>query len=157
MAEDKIVTKKTAAKKAVSKKTVTKKAAAVESDATAPAKTTADPVAKKTSAKPNGKKASAAPTPAPTLAPAPAPAPASQAPAASSKAAPKVPAEPPRAGRLHKLANVSPEKRTKMIEEAAYYRAEKRNFAPGHEAADWAAAEKEIDELIGRARQMTGH
>ena len=35
-----------------------------------------------------------------------------------------------------------------MIEDAAYYRAEKRNFAPGHEAEDWAAAEAEIDEML---------
>jgi hypothetical protein len=35
-----------------------------------------------------------------------------------------------------------------MIEEAAYYRAEKRNFAPGFEAEDWAEAEREIDEKI---------
>ena len=117
MAEDKIVTKKTAAKKAVFKKTVTKKAAAVESDATAPAKTTADPVIKKTSAKPNGKKASAAPH---RLRPwlrlrlrrvRPRQPPARRRP--RSRRATK------RAGRLHKLANVSPEKRTKMIEEAA--------------------------------------
>lgn len=32
-----------------------------------------------------------------------------------------------------------------MIQDAAYYRAEKRNFAPGHEQEDWAAAEREID------------
>jgi len=148
MAEDKIVTKKTAAKKAVSKKTVTKKAAAVESDATASAGATAEPVAKKTSTKPNSKKTAADAVPSPS---------ATVETSATGKAGAKSPMEPPRAGRLHKLANVSPEKRIKMVEEAAYYRAEKRNFAPGHEAADWAAAEKEIDELIGRARQMTGH
>jgi sterol desaturase/sphingolipid hydroxylase (fatty acid hydroxylase superfamily) len=31
-----------------------------------------------------------------------------------------------------------------MIEEAAYYRAEKRGFAPGFESADWFEAEKDI-------------
>ena len=35
----------------------------------------------------------------------------------------------------------SAEERYRMIEEAAYYRAEKRNFAPGHATEDWAAAE----------------
>jgi len=30
------------------------------------------------------------------------------------------------------------------IAEAAYYRAEKRGFAPGHEVEDWLEAEKEI-------------
>ena len=28
---------------------------------------------------------------------------------------------------------------------AAYYRAERRGFAPGHEVEDWLAAEAEID------------
>jgi hypothetical protein len=31
-----------------------------------------------------------------------------------------------------------------MIEEAAYYKAEQRNFAPGFEELDWFEAEKEI-------------
>jgi hypothetical protein len=34
-----------------------------------------------------------------------------------------------------------------MIAEAAYYRAEQRNFAPGREIEDWLAAELEIDSL----------
>jgi hypothetical protein len=37
-----------------------------------------------------------------------------------------------------------PQRKT-MIAEAAYYRAEKRGFAPGLEPDDWLAAEKEID------------
>ena len=32
----------------------------------------------------------------------------------------------------------------RMIAEAAYYRAEKRGFAPGFEAGDWTEAEAEI-------------
>jgi hypothetical protein len=31
-----------------------------------------------------------------------------------------------------------------MIAEAAYYRAERRGFAPGFELEDWLAAEREI-------------
>ncbi|HEY8507133.1 MAG TPA: DUF2934 domain-containing protein [Steroidobacteraceae bacterium] len=31
---------------------------------------------------------------------------------------------------------------------AAYFRAERRGFAPGHELDDWLAAEREIDQLI---------
>ena len=31
-----------------------------------------------------------------------------------------------------------------MIEEAAYYLAEKRGFAPGHELEDWLQAEEQI-------------
>lgn len=34
-----------------------------------------------------------------------------------------------------------------MIAERAYYRAEKRGFAPGHELEDWIAAEREIAAL----------
>jgi Protein of unknown function (DUF2934) len=37
--------------------------------------------------------------------------------------------------------------REQMIAEAAYYRAEKRGFAPGRELDDWIAAETEIAEL----------
>jgi hypothetical protein len=38
-----------------------------------------------------------------------------------------------------------------MIAEAAYYRAEKRGFAPGQALDDWLAAEKEIDALTRAA------
>lgn len=39
----------------------------------------------------------------------------------------------------------SNQERYERIAEAAYYRAEQRDFAPGHEVEDWLAAEKEID------------
>ena len=32
-----------------------------------------------------------------------------------------------------------------MIAEAAYFRAEKRGFAPGHEVEDWVSAELEVE------------
>ena len=35
--------------------------------------------------------------------------------------------------------------RQMMIAEAAYYRAEQRNFTPGFEELDWLEAEKEIE------------
>jgi hypothetical protein len=38
------------------------------------------------------------------------------------------------------------DQRYRRIAEAAYYRAQQRGFAPGHEEEDWAAAEKAIDE-----------
>jgi hypothetical protein len=41
--------------------------------------------------------------------------------------------------------HVSLEERETMIREAAYYRSKSRNFAPGYEADDWAAAVKEVD------------
>jgi hypothetical protein len=40
---------------------------------------------------------------------------------------------------------VGPEQRAALIAEAAYFRAEKRHFAPGHETEDWLAAESEVD------------
>jgi hypothetical protein len=40
--------------------------------------------------------------------------------------------------------------RRRRIAEAAYYRAERRGFAPGNEDLDWVEAEKEID--AGRKR-----
>ena len=46
---------------------------------------------------------------------------------------------------------VSAAERQRMIGEAAYYLAEKRGFTPGHHDADWAEAERQIDELL-RAR-----
>ncbi|MGH8308963.1 MAG: DUF2934 domain-containing protein [Steroidobacteraceae bacterium] len=49
-------------------------------------------------------------------------------------------------------AFVEPARRTAMIAEGAYYRAERRGFDPGHELDDWLAAEAEIDQaLAGRS------
>jgi hypothetical protein len=50
------------------------------------------------------------------------------------------------------LAKISPEERHRMICDAAYLRAERRGFAPGHEVADWLEAESEIDALLGYGR-----
>ncbi|HEV2268954.1 MAG TPA: DUF2934 domain-containing protein [Steroidobacteraceae bacterium] len=43
---------------------------------------------------------------------------------------------------------VSEEARRAMIAQAAYLRAERRGFAPGHEEEDWLAAEAEVDALL---------
>jgi hypothetical protein len=46
------------------------------------------------------------------------------------------------------------EVRHASIAEAAYFRAERRGFAPGHELADWLAAEDEVERRLnggGRA------
>jgi hypothetical protein len=51
--------------------------------------------------------------------------------------------------RLDSSAPPTPEERWLMIAEAAYYRAEKRGFAPGHAEQDWLEAEKEIDKTSG--------
>lgn len=40
---------------------------------------------------------------------------------------------------------VDPEQRAALIAEAAYFRAQRRGFAPGGEVEDWLAAEAEVD------------
>lgn len=150
MADDKIVTKKTAAKKAVTKKTTALKSPAPESSRSPAAPTdmteSAPVPANKSASKSTGKKVSAA-----------AATPAATTPKRGKSSASTAPKLSDHQGSLRELATVSEAKRQDMIREAAYYKAEKRRFAPGHEAEDWAAAEREIDELIARARVMTGH
>ena len=46
---------------------------------------------------------------------------------------------------------VGPEQRAALIAEAAFFRAEKRGFAPGHEVEDWFAAESEVDAKLMHA------
>lgn len=43
---------------------------------------------------------------------------------------------------------IDPERRRALIAEAAYFRAERRGFAPGHESEDWLAAEVEVDTAL---------
>jgi hypothetical protein len=50
---------------------------------------------------------------------------------------------------------VAPEERERLIARAAYFRAEKRGFAPGHELEDWLQAEAEVDAALG-LRQAQG-
>jgi hypothetical protein len=47
--------------------------------------------------------------------------------------------------------NVSPEQRCRMIEQAAYFRAEKRGFQGGDPVADWLLAEAQVDGLLSPA------
>ena len=49
-----------------------------------------------------------------------------------------------------KTVKVSPEQRREMIEEAAYFRAERRNFQGGDPVADWLSSENEVDELLSQ-------
>jgi hypothetical protein len=44
--------------------------------------------------------------------------------------------------------SLTPAERLRMIEMAAFFRAERRGFAPGHEFEDWLAAEAEIAVLV---------
>ena len=46
---------------------------------------------------------------------------------------------------------VGPEYRAALIAEAAYFRAERRGFVPGHETEDWLAAEAEVDTRLVHA------
>ena len=46
--------------------------------------------------------------------------------------------------------SITGDERQRMIREAAYFRAERRGFAPGDELSDWLAAEAEFGELIER-------
>lgn len=43
---------------------------------------------------------------------------------------------------------LSPEQRAQMVAVAAYYKAEQRGFAAGHEMDDWLAAEQEFKALL---------
>lgn len=182
--DKKIVTKKTAAKPAATTKTPPARAAAESGKApvtsTPGTKKTATRAA---TPKPTAVSAAPAAKPAPGPRPAPIPKPAVKAPAAPGStmpsatpaqktparkvAAKKAPAaaasatgpspQPPveeKAMSLQHLAKVTAEERLAMISEAAYYKAEKRQFAPGHEAEDWAAAEREIDELLAKAQKI---
>jgi hypothetical protein len=45
---------------------------------------------------------------------------------------------------------VSPAQRREMVAVAAYFRAERRGFAPGGAERDWMEAEDEIDALLAR-------
>jgi hypothetical protein len=56
------------------------------------------------------------------------------------------------AARSDSTTTISAADRMRMIETAAYYRAEHRGFIAGHEADDWLSAEAEIDALIAAAR-----
>ena len=48
---------------------------------------------------------------------------------------------------------VTPEERWNLIALAAYYRAEKRGFVGGDSEGDWWAAEKEVDDELGRREE----
>lgn len=43
---------------------------------------------------------------------------------------------------------ISPRERYEMIATMAFYRAEQRNFAPGHDVEDWLECERIIDQMI---------
>jgi hypothetical protein len=142
-AKKKVATKKAPAKKVVIKKVASGKAVAEKKVVVA------KKVAKKRGAmakKVAPKNASAAPVrpasrPAPSAAPAPQPKAISETQSALQRSERPDTSQP---------IEVTPEQRTAMIREAAYYKAEKRDFAPGFEAEDWDEAEREVDEKLHR-------
>jgi hypothetical protein len=185
--DDKIVTKKTAAKPAATTKKAPARAevparkTAVRKAPVAPAPAALAPRAPavRPAAPPPAAVKPAAPAPAALKPAAPAPRPAAPAPmpaapapmprpappatkVAGKKEQAKAPGQAPtRAAAtqapleekpvaLAGLANVTPARRLAMIRDAAYFRAERRGFAPGNDADDWAAAEREIDELLAK-------
>jgi hypothetical protein len=50
---------------------------------------------------------------------------------------------------VHRVAGLSEQQRRELVEMAAYYLAERRNFEPGHEFEDWIAAEGLVKEMHG--------
>jgi hypothetical protein len=54
------------------------------------------------------------------------------------------------------VSAVSNEEKYQLIAEAAYFRSEKRSFAPGYELMDWLAAEAEIETMLSGSRSPTG-
>ena len=44
-----------------------------------------------------------------------------------------------------------------FISEAAYYKAEKRGFEPGHEEQDWSDAEREVKNCLNNYFDLTIH
>jgi len=57
------------------------------------------------------------------------------------------PRRPAKKSAVAPAASVESQNREQMIAEAAYFRAEQRNFEFGRELDDWLAAELEIDSL----------
>jgi hypothetical protein len=152
MAEDrKVVTKKTPSKKAVTKKTLAKAPEPPRSPASIGSSGTTtkrSPVAKKAAAKKAVTKKAPAAAKKVVAKKAPAPTP------ASKKVTPStVPGAAQGPVTREPVSPVSDEERHRMIEEAAYYRAEKRGFEPGHNEEDWAAATEEVDAMLREGRR----
>ena len=61
----------------------------------------------------------------------------------ASKRSPKS-VNPPKVAMTTARAEISAKEIRQLIAQAAYYNAEARGFAPGHELDDWVAAEAEV-------------
>ncbi|MBI4404328.1 MAG: DUF2934 domain-containing protein [Deltaproteobacteria bacterium] len=49
--------------------------------------------------------------------------------------------------------SVTADERRQMVEQAAYFLAEKRGFEAGHELEDWLSAERQIESRLGRCQK----
>lgn len=70
----------------------------------------------------------------------------------SSNAVPRArskPATPRARPTLRAVSSFADSPREQMIAEAAYFRAERRGFAPGNEMSDWLEAESDIERVLG--------
>jgi hypothetical protein len=84
----------------------------------------------------------------------PEPAPSKKPAAAAKEAKPATRPEPKKEAK--KLpGGVTPEERYRMIQDAAYFRAEKRGFVGGDPGQDWIEAEQEIDALLRKRGKGT--
>ena len=67
----------------------------------------------------------------------------------------RVPSKPPgKPSKPKAPARATPQDLRQLISEAAYYRAKRRGFAPGHELDDWIQAEAEVMGRIAQDRQV---
>ena len=121
-----------------------KPAKAAAKPATAPAKAAAAPAKAGTAPA----KASTAPAKAGTAPAKPPTAQVKPPPRRAVKPSAVDPAPSVAAGRALVPSRVSEEERWEMVARAAYFRAERRNFADGTAMQDWLEAEREIDALL---------
>lgn len=68
----------------------------------------------------------------------------------AGRTAPRTEASPPAPAATS--AAVAPPDRTILVARAAYFRAQARGFAGGHELDDWLAAEAEIDQQLAQGQ-----
>jgi hypothetical protein len=66
----------------------------------------------------------------------------------AEKAAARMAGTRPLSGNSESGPGIDPMERRRLVAEAAYYRAERRGFAPGGELQDWLDAETEIRRLL---------
>jgi len=59
---------------------------------------------------------------------------------------------PPPKAQPHGATDMGPQERWAMVAQAAYFRAERRGFEPGHEIEDWLAAEQDVEHPMPAAR-----